>query len=57
VAAALQDARRTIDAAQIIHLSVDDQQRFAEALLDPPPLAPAMQRALRSHKRLIVGPG
>ena len=54
VAAALQDAHRTIDEAQIIRLSVDDQQRFAQALLNPPPLAPAMKRALQAHKRLIA---
>lgn len=53
VAAALKDAHRTIEEAQIIRLSVDDQHRFAQALLDPPPLAPAMKRALQAHKRLI----
>lgn len=56
VAAALQDAHRTIDEAQIIRLSVQDQQRFAQALLDPPPVAPAMKRALLAHKRLIAAP-
>ena len=54
VAAALQDAHRTIDEAQIIRLSVDDQQRFAQALLNSPPLVPAMKRALQAHKRLIA---
>ena len=54
VAAALKDAHQTIEDAQIIRLSVDDQQRFAELLLDPPPLAPAMQRALKARKRLIA---
>ena len=53
VAAALKDAHRTIEEAQIIRLSVDDQQRFAEALLNPPPLAPAMKRALEAHRRLV----
>ena len=53
VAAALKDAHQTIEDAQIIRLSVDDQQRFADLLLDPPPLAPAMQRALKARKRLI----
>jgi uncharacterized protein (DUF1778 family) len=53
VAAALKDAHRTIEEAQIIRLSVDDQQRFAEALLNPPPLAPAMKRALQAHRRLV----
>lgn len=54
VAAALKDAQRTIEDAQIIRLSVDDQQRFAEQLLNPPPLAPAMKRALEARKRLIA---
>jgi uncharacterized protein (DUF1778 family) len=34
---------------------VDDQHRFAELLLNPPSLAPAMRRALKARKRLIVG--
>lgn len=54
VAAALKDAHQTIEDAQIIRLSVDDQLRFAERLLSPAPLAPAMQRALKARKRLIV---
>ena len=54
VAAALKDAHQTIEDAQIIRLSVDDQQRFADLLLNPPPLAPAMQRALKARKRLIA---
>ena len=54
VAAALKDAHQTIEDAQIIRLSVNDQQRFAELLLNPPPLAPAMQRALKARKRLIA---
>ena len=54
VAAALKDAHQTIEDAQIVRLSVDDQQRFAELLLNPPPLAPAMQRALKARKRLIA---
>lgn len=53
VAAALKDAHQTIEEAQIIRLSVDDQNRFAQALLNPPPLAPAMMRALQAHERLI----
>jgi uncharacterized protein (DUF1778 family) len=32
VTAALREAHRTIEDAQIIRLSVDDQQRFAELL-------------------------
>ena len=55
VAAALKDAHQTIDDAQIIRLSVDDQQRFADLLISPPQLAPAMKRALKARKRLIAG--
>ncbi len=55
VAAALKDAQRTIEDAQIIRLSVDDQQRFADLLLNPLPLAPAMKRALKARQRLIDG--
>ncbi len=55
VAAALKDAHQTIEDAQIIRLSVDDQHRFVDLLLDPPPLAPAMKRALSARKRLIAG--
>ena len=53
MAAALKDAHQTIEAAQIIRLSVEDQHRFAQALLNPPPLAPAMKCALQAHERLI----
>lgn len=55
VAAALKDAHQTIENAQIIRLSVDDQHRFAELLLNSPSLAPAMKRALKARKRLIAG--
>ena len=55
VAAALKDAQRTIEDAQIIRMSVNDQQRFADLLLKPPALVPAMKRALKARKRLISG--
>ena len=55
VAAALKDAQQTIVDAQIIRLCVDDQQRFADLLLNPPPLAPAMKHAFTARKRLITG--
>ena len=54
VAAALKDAHATVAEAQLIRLSVDDQRRFAELLLNPPPLVPAMKRALAARKRLLV---
>lgn len=54
VAAAVKDAQRTIEDAQIIRLSVEDQQRFADLVLNPPALAPAMKRALKARQRLIA---
>ncbi len=57
VVAALKEAHQTIVDAQLIRLSVNDQRRLFELLLNPPPLAPAMQRALRARKQLIASAG
>ena len=54
VAAAQEVAHRTIDEAQVIRLSVEDQERFVGLLLNPPVLTPAMKRAKKAHARLIA---
>jgi len=54
VAAASAAARKTIEDAELVRLSVDDQRRFAEALIEPPPLAPAMKRAIARHRGLFT---
>ena len=54
VTAAREAARRTIDESQVIQLSLEDQQRFVDLLLNPPALAPAMKRAKKAHSRLIA---
>ena len=54
VAAAQEIAYKTIDEAQLIRLSIQDQQRFVELLLHPPALAPALKRARNAHARLIA---
>ena len=54
VAAAQEVAHRTIEEAQIIHLSIEDQQRFVELLLNPPVLAPGLKAAKKAHSRLIA---
>jgi uncharacterized protein (DUF1778 family) len=54
VAAAQEAANRTIGQAQVIHLSIEDQRRFVELLLNPPALAPALKRAKKAHSRLIA---
>jgi uncharacterized protein (DUF1778 family) len=53
VAAAQEAAQRTIEEAHVMRLSIEDQQRFVDMLLDPPPLSPAMKRARKAHSRLI----
>lgn len=50
-----QAARRTIEDAGIIRLSVEDQRRFAEVLLHPPEPAPALCRAFEKHRKLFGG--
>jgi uncharacterized protein (DUF1778 family) len=54
VAAVREAARRAIDDTELIRLSIEDQRAFVEALLNPPPLSPAMERAGQAHDRLIV---
>ena len=53
VAAAEEAARRTIEEAHVIRLSLDEQRRFVELLLDPPAPAPALSRARDAHGQLI----
>ena len=53
VAAASAAARKAIEDAEMIRLSAQDQQRFADVLIDPPKVSPAMKRALNRHRKLI----
>jgi uncharacterized protein (DUF1778 family) len=54
VVAAVQDAaQRAIEQAEILRMSLEDQQRFAEALLSPPEPTPAMIRALARRRNLL----
>jgi uncharacterized protein (DUF1778 family) len=57
VAAAQEVALRTIAETTLIRLSVEDQRRFAQLLLHPPELTPAMKRAQRAHTELIESRG
>jgi uncharacterized protein (DUF1778 family) len=57
VAAAQEAAHRTIEETQIIRLSVEDQRALAEAILNPPPLAPAMERAVERYRKIVTASG
>lgn len=54
VVAAVQDAaQRAIEQAEVIRLSLADQECFAQALLSPPPPAPALERAFARCGKLL----
>jgi len=53
VAAAQEAAHKAIEETHNIRLSMEDQRRFVELLLNPPKLSPAMKRAKAAHARLI----
>ena len=54
VAAVQEAAQRAIREAGVIHLSLADQQRFADALLAPAKPAPALRRAFARRRKLAV---
>ncbi|MGL1835190.1 DUF1778 domain-containing protein, partial [Rhodocyclaceae bacterium SMB388] len=54
VVAAVQDAaQRAIEEAEVIRLSLADQECFAQALLSPPQSAPALERAFARRRKLL----
>jgi uncharacterized protein (DUF1778 family) len=53
VAAAREAACRTIEAAAIIRLSVEDQRQISKALLNPPRPTPALKKAFRRRRELF----
>jgi hypothetical protein len=38
---------------EVIHLTMDDQQRFADALLSPPNPSPTLRHAMKRHDKLL----
>jgi uncharacterized protein (DUF1778 family) len=53
VSAVQEAAQRAIEQAEVIRLSLADQQRFAEALLSPPHPSAALKRAMARHDELF----
>ena len=53
VTAARAAAYRAIEEAQIIRVSVEDQRMIADAILNPSPVAPALERAIRLQRSII----
>ena len=54
VAAVQQAARQAIEQANVIRLSLADQQTFANALLKPPKPNAALKRAFARRRKLIL---
>jgi uncharacterized protein (DUF1778 family) len=55
VAASSEAARQTIEATEIIRLSVEDQRLFAESILNPPEPNDALRRAFQKHREMLGG--
>jgi uncharacterized protein (DUF1778 family) len=53
VAAVQEAAQHAIEQAEVIRLSLADQECFAQALLSPPPATPALQRAFARRSSLL----
>lgn len=54
VVTAVQDAaQRAIEQAEVIRLSMADQECFAQALLSPPKQTPALKRAFARRSKLL----
>jgi uncharacterized protein (DUF1778 family) len=53
VSAAHDAARRAIEETEIVRLSLEDQQRISDAILNPPEPTPALVRAFQRHRDLF----
>lgn len=53
VSAIWEAAQRVIGQAEVIQLSLADQECFAQALLSPPQPVPALERAFVRRKQLL----
>lgn len=54
VSAVQQAAQRTIERADVIRLSLADQECFAQALLAPAKPNPALLRAIEGRRKLLI---
>jgi uncharacterized protein (DUF1778 family) len=56
VSAAHEAACRAIEEVEIVRLSIEDQQRIADAILHPPEPTPALRKAFQKHRELSGTP-
>ncbi|MEI6593127.1 MAG: DUF1778 domain-containing protein [Holophagaceae bacterium] len=55
IQAVQQAAQTTVERTSVIRLSLADQEAFASAILNPPPMAPALVRAFERRRKLLGG--
>lgn len=53
VASAREAAEKAIARSREIQLSISEQKRFTEALLNPPSVAPALSKAMKNRERIL----
>ena len=53
IQAVQQAAQTTVERTSVIRLSMADQDAFANAILNPPPMAPALVRAFERRRKLL----
>ena len=53
VTAVQEAAQRAIEQAEVIRLSLADQECFAQALISPPEPSPALKRAFARRRKLL----
>lgn len=56
ISSAQQAAYELIEQRELIDLTLADQEHFAAALLNPPPVSPALKRAAAAHRKLSASP-
>lgn len=54
VAAVQEAARSAVDQAEVIRLTMSDQESFAKALLSPPKANSALKRAFARRRKLVA---
>lgn len=54
IATAGEDARRTVEEAEVLRMAAEDQQRFAKALIEPPAPNVRLRSAAKRHAELIA---
>ena len=53
VSAVQEAAQRAIEQAEVMRLTLADQECFVQALLTPPQAAPALKRAMARRRKLL----